>query len=48
MLTDIKEKSIILLVDDYIPYSTKIAAKMMHELACELVQRGYKVTVNPI
>ncbi|WP_063654932.1 glycosyltransferase family 4 protein [Candidatus Arsenophonus triatominarum] len=45
MLTDIKEKSIILLVDDYIPYSTKVAAKMMHELAYELVQRGYKVTV---
>jgi glycosyltransferase involved in cell wall biosynthesis len=45
MLYDIKEKSIVLLVDDYIPDSTKVAAKMMHELACELVQRGYKVTV---
>ncbi|WP_404346299.1 hypothetical protein [Yersinia kristensenii] len=45
MLNNIKEKNIVLLVDDYIPNSTKVAAKMMHELACELVQRGYKVTV---
>lgn len=44
MLTNIK-KNIILLIDDYVPYSTKVAAKMMHELACELVQRGYKVMV---
>ncbi|CNH13053.1 glycosyltransferase family 4 protein [Yersinia pekkanenii] len=45
MVTNIKEKNVVLLIDDYVPDSTKIAAKMMHELACELVQRGCKVTV---
>jgi len=38
-------KNIVLLVDDYVPDSTKVAAKMMHELAVELVRRGVKVTV---
>lgn len=33
------------MVDDYLPYSIKVAAKMMHDLACELVEMGHKVTV---
>jgi len=36
---------ILLIVDDYLPYSIKVAAKMMHELACEFVNRGYNVSV---
>jgi hypothetical protein len=36
---------ICLIVDDYMPYSIKAAARMMHELACELKERGYEVTV---
>lgn len=38
-------KNVLLLIDDYIPDSTKVAAKMMHELACELIERGNRVTV---
>ncbi|HZJ37221.1 MAG TPA: glycosyltransferase family 4 protein [Gillisia sp.] len=36
---------ILLLVDDYLPYSTKIGAKMMHELATELVKKNHRVAV---
>ena len=36
---------ICLIVDDYMSYSIKVAAKMMHELACEYIKQGYKVTV---
>lgn len=34
-----------LIVDDYMPHSIKIAAKMMHELACEFINKGHQVTV---
>lgn len=36
---------LVLVVDDYLPRSTRVGAKMMHELACELIQQGHKVTV---
>lgn len=36
---------ICLIVDDYMPESIKVAAKMMHELACEFVAHGDEVTV---
>lgn len=36
---------ILLIVDDYLPHSIKVAAKMMHELAVEFVHRGHDVTV---
>lgn len=36
---------ILLVVDDYLPCSTKIAAKMMHELALEFINRGHLVYV---
>jgi len=36
---------ICLIVDDYMPYSIKVAAKMMHELACEFHKQGHSVTV---
>ncbi len=36
---------ICLIIDDYLPESTKIGAKMMHELAVEFVSRGHTVTV---
>ena len=36
---------ILLIVDDYLPESVKIAGKMMHELAIELVHQGHEVTV---
>ena len=34
-----------LIIDDYLPHSTRVAAKMFHELAEELVNKGHKVTV---
>lgn len=34
-----------IIVDDYMPKSIKVAAKMMHELAVEFVSRGHEVTV---
>lgn len=37
--------NILLVVDDYLPGSTKVAAKMMHELALEFQERGHKVYV---
>lgn len=36
---------ILLLVDDYLPYSNKIGAKMMHELAISMVEEGHDVAV---
>ncbi|MDT0294037.1 glycosyltransferase family 4 protein [Mesonia ostreae] len=36
---------VLLLVDDYLPHSTKIGAKMMHELAMGLLERGHEVAV---
>ena len=34
-----------LIIDDYLPDSIKVGAKMMHELAVELVSKGHQVTV---
>ena len=34
-----------LIIDDYLPYSTRVGAKMFHELAQEFIQRGYAITV---
>ncbi|NDJ57189.1 glycosyltransferase family 4 protein [Enterobacteriaceae bacterium 4M9] len=34
-----------LIIDDYLPYSTRVGAKMFHELALELVSRGHSITV---
>jgi len=36
---------ICLVVDDYLPDSIKVGAKMMHELACELKSQGHDITV---
>ena len=36
---------ICLIIDDYLPTSIKVGAKMMHELAMEFIARGYCVTV---
>ncbi|HAS8368773.1 TPA: glycosyltransferase WbuB [Vibrio vulnificus] len=36
---------IALLIDDYLPHSTRVAAKMFHELARSLVAEGHRVTV---
>lgn len=45
MLNDLSKKRLALLIDDYVPFSTKVAAKMMHELACEFSRNGHTVTV---
>ncbi|PMO16604.1 glycosyltransferase family 4 protein [Vibrio sp. 10N.222.54.F10] len=34
-----------LIIDDYLPHSTRVGAKMMHELALELIEQGHEVTV---
>lgn len=34
-----------LIIDDYLPYSTRVGAKMFHDLACYYVSLGYQVTV---
>ncbi|MGI2191836.1 glycosyltransferase family 4 protein [Shewanella baltica] len=34
-----------LIIDDYLPHSTRVGAKMFHELALELIKSGHKVTV---
>ncbi|EFN1826201.1 glycosyltransferase family 4 protein [Escherichia coli] len=34
-----------LIIDDYLPYSTRIAAKMFHDLAVYLVKEGHDVTI---
>ena len=36
---------LLLIVDDYLPYSIKVAAKMMHELAIQFNKNGHDVTV---
>lgn len=36
---------VLLLVDDYLPHSIKVAARMMHDLALELKARGNDVSV---
>jgi hypothetical protein len=41
----IKPMNICLIIDDYLPDSIKVGAKMMHELAVEFVSRGHHVTV---
>jgi len=37
--------NILLIVDDYLPDSIKVAAKMMHELALEFKKAGHRITV---
>ncbi|NCN08301.1 MAG: glycosyltransferase family 4 protein [Leptospira sp.] len=37
--------NILLIVDDYLPHSTKVAAKMMHELALEFMHQEHLVTM---
>lgn len=34
-----------LIIDDYLPHSTRVAAKMFHDLAKEMVLQGHQVTV---
>lgn len=34
-----------LIIDDYLPHSTRVGAKMFHELAQELSRRGHQITV---
>lgn len=34
-----------LIIDDYLPYSTRVGAKMFHELALEFQLQGHEVTV---
>lgn len=34
-----------LIIDDYLPHSTRVGAKMMHELALELIEQGHEVTL---
>ncbi|PCD87707.1 glycosyltransferase family 4 protein [Vibrio mediterranei] len=34
-----------LIIDDYLPHSTRVGAKMYHDLAKELIQQGHQVTV---
>jgi glycosyltransferase involved in cell wall biosynthesis len=36
---------ICILIDDYMPNSIKVGAKMMHELSCDLVKNGHNVSV---
>ena len=36
---------ICLIIDDYMPDSIKVGAKMMHELACEFLNQGHEVSV---
>ncbi len=36
---------ICLIIDDYVPQSIKVGAKMMHELGVEFVSQGHEVTV---
>jgi len=40
-----EKMKILLIVDDYLPHSIKVAAKMMHELALELQSNGHEVSV---
>lgn len=36
--------NILIVIDDYLPLSKKVSAKMMHELAVDMVARGHHVT----
>ena len=36
---------LLLIIDDYIPESTRVGAKMFHELALELSKNGHEVTI---
>lgn len=36
---------LIFIVDDYLPESTRVSAKMMHELACCMVRQGHEIVV---
>jgi glycosyltransferase involved in cell wall biosynthesis len=36
---------ICVIVDDYLPDSTRVGAKMMHDLSVEFIRRGHEVTV---
>lgn len=36
---------LVLVIDDYLPFSTRVGAKMFHELAVELITNGHNVTV---
>lgn len=40
-----KTKKILFIVDDFLPYSTKVAAKMMFELATSFKDKGFAVSV---
>ena len=44
-MAEVLSMNICLIIDDYLPDSIKVGAKMMHELAVEFVSRGYTVTV---
>lgn len=41
----IKTMKICVVIDDYLPYSTRVGAKMMHDLSVEFIRRGHEVTV---
>ena len=36
---------LLLIVDDYLPHSTKVASKMMHDLAIQLYKNGHSISV---
>ena len=36
---------LLLIIDDYLPDSTKVGAKMMHELALVLKNKGHEISV---
>ena len=42
---DEEQVKVCIIVDDYMPSSTKVTAKMMHELSVEFVRQGSNVTV---
>ena len=44
-ITKCKKMKLLLVVDDYLPGSIKVAARMMHDLALELIAQGNEVTV---
>ena len=37
--------NVCLIIDDYLPDSIKVGAKMMHELALEMMAAGHQVTI---
>jgi len=44
-LEKVAHMRICLIIDDYLPDSIKVGAKMMHELACEFKNQGHEITV---